>query len=545
VSEAEAVVTKRKRPAGIWLVPIVAFVLGIWMVVYNYMNEGPTIYIEVATAQGIEAGKTKVRALEVVIGLVEEVRLKDDLSGVVVTAKLDKEAAHLLREDSEFWMVVARIGTGGISGLGTILSGGYMQLTPGTGKTGRRRFVALEDPPVTPLGTPGLNVTLISDRTGSVSQGDAVVYKGYKVGRVEKTRFDPDTRKVNHDVFVNAPYDTLVNSATRFYNVSGVSVHTSPDGVKIDLASLETLVMGGVSFGVPEGVPDGGPVESGTQFRLYRNHESMSDDPYKHGLELVVAFRSSVRGLTPGAPVEYRGIRVGTVKRLMVKELVAAGLQTKGDPIPVLIRIEPGRYEIGDTADAVALMRREIEVAVKTGMRANLETGNLITGALFIGLDYYPDEAPMELADFAGYPMLPSVESGLDQLTKQVGEFLDKLNDMPLDQTVVSVNTAVVQLETTLATLNDVLVDVRAIAGSDGAQNLPADLQATLQQLTETLNAYSGSSPFYGRMEQTLNELNATLHNIQRLARRLEDKPNAIIFSGSPAEDPEPQVGSP
>ena len=545
MSETEAVVSSRKRPAAIWLVPIVAFVLGIWMVIYNYLNEGPTITIEFETAQGVVAGKTSIRALEVDVGVVEAVQLKDDLSGVIVTAKIEKSAENLLREDTEFWVVYARVGAGGISGLGTILSGGYIELSPGIGQADRRSFKGLENIPVTPLGTPGLAVTLVSGRAGSVSLGDPVIYRGYKVGKVEQTRFDPDAKKVYHDLFINAPYDTLVNTASRFFDVSGISLSTSADGVEVDMASVETLLVGGVSFDVPEGSLPGGPVEPGTQFTLHPNFESASSNPYRHGLEVVVGFKSSIRGLEPGAPVEYRGIRIGTVQRVMLREFVSTGLGASGAPIPVLIRLEPGRFNLGDTPEAVAELKGDMVLAVRNGFRGSLETGNLITGALYVGFDYYPDAAAAELSEYAGFPELPSIESGLAQLTTKVASFVDQLNSLPLNETVVSVNSAVGQLDGTLETLDELLAEVRTIVASDGAQNLPDDLQATLAQLTDALNGFSGGSPIYVRLEETLSELNATLHNVQRLTRRLQDKPNALIFSDSPPEDPEPEVGSP
>jgi paraquat-inducible protein B len=286
-------------------------------------------------------------------------------------------------------------------------------------------------------------------------------------------------------------------------------------------------------------------VEPGTEFTLHRNRESTSENPHIHGIDLVVAFKSSIRGLEPGAPVEYRGIRVGTVKRVMLSEYIRTGLQSSGEPIPVLIRMEPGRFKLGDTPEAVAQLKSAIELAVSNGFRGSLETGNLITGALYVGFDYYPDAEPVEVGEYEGHPEIPTIESGLAQLAKKVAGFLDQLNSLPLDETVGSVNAAVAQLDGTLKTLNDVLAEVRTIAASDGAQNLPGDLQATLAQLTETLNGFSSGSPIYGRLEETLSELNATLHNIQRLTHRLQEKPNAIIFSGSPAEDPEPEVGSP
>ena len=314
MTEAKAVVSERRRISAVWLVPIVALVLGLWMVIHTLRSQGPEITIAFSSGEGIEADSTKIKYRAVEVGLVKSVGLADDLESVVVTARIDKAAAPLLREDAQFWVVRPRIGPGGVSGLGTLLSGGYIQLASGTGKEGRRDFEGLDTPPVTPAGTPGLNLRLVGEHAGSVSIGDPILYEGFRVGRIETAKFDVASRRMQYGAFIQAPYDALVSSATRFWNSSGLSLSVTADGIQVKTASIEALLIGGVSFGLPEGSEPGSPVEAGETFELYPDYSSVNQRPYLHGLEYVVRFPQSVRGLRPGAPVEYRGIRMGVVE---------------------------------------------------------------------------------------------------------------------------------------------------------------------------------------------------------------------------------------
>ena len=336
MSEAQAVVTQRGRLSRIWLVPVVAALLGVWMVVYTWRNQGPEITVVFSTAEGIEAGTTKLKSRNVDVGLVESVELGEDLESVVVTAQMVRSATLLLRDDTQFWVVRARIGTGGISGLGTIVSGGYIELSPGTGEEGRRRFLGLDDPPITPTGTPGLNFMLVREQAGSVDTGNPILYRGFRVGRIESADFDVDSQQMQYSAFIEAPYDDLVTDTTRFWNMSGLSFSATADGIELTTGSLESLLLGGVAFGLPEGVDRGESAEDGAIFELYANRESIDERPYRHGVEYVVEFASSVRGLEPGAPVEYRGLPSGRVERILLEELASEGQEGGGSPIPVL-----------------------------------------------------------------------------------------------------------------------------------------------------------------------------------------------------------------
>jgi len=298
------------------------------------------------------------------------------------------------------------------------------------------------------------------------------------------------------------------------------------------------VLLGGVAFGSPPGVSAGGPVESGKEFKLYGSYDDILTNPYRHGLYYVVMFKQSLRGLTPGAPVEYRGIQIGRVERLLMKELAADGLKGGGASIPVLIYIEPGRFELPDTQESVDQFKRVVEKGVThDGMRATLETGNLLTGKQLISIDYFPDKGAAELEQFDQYAVIPTVETGVARLQEQVSAFLDKLNALPLEETVAAANNVLDNADKTLASINRLLE-------SDGTQALPEELAATLTELRDVLAGFSQDSKVQQGLGASVNTLSATLQNLEVLIRQLSIKPNSIIFPVSPESDPVPEAPS-
>jgi paraquat-inducible protein B len=331
--------------------------------------------------------------------------------------------------------------------------------------------------------------------------------------------------------FIEEPYDELVTSTTRFWNASGISLSATADGIQVQTASVEAILVGGVVFGLPEGVEPGGPVEAGETFRLYDNYASVNQRPYRHSVEYVILFPRSVRGLRPGAPVEYRGIRIGRVERVLLEEMAAKGFSGRGEAIPVLIRLEPGRLELPDSEESTARLAGAIEAGVGNGLRATLSTGNLLTGSLYVYFDRYPDEPPAEMGSYAGRPTIPTVASGFGGIQVRLSTLLDKLNALPLEDLLDGVDR--------------LLADVDAIVASEGLQSLPASLEATLAQLRDTLDSVSADSAMQERLMRTVTEFDRTLQSLRDLLETLKEKPNALIFSSEPGEDPRPPAGSP
>lgn len=536
MSEARIVDPKKRRFNPIWLLPVIAALLGIFLVVQSYLTEGPEVEITFSTAEGLEAGKTKIKARSVDVGLVETIVLAEDLEHVVVTARLDKSATRLLREDTQFWVVRARIGAGGVSGLGTLLSGGYIELGPGMGAQGRRKFQGLDNQPVTPVGTPGLRLTLNSDAGSSLNAGDPVLFRGYSVGRVESSELDLDTEHMHYKVFIQDEYKGLVTTGTRFWNASGVEMSAGAQGLEVHLASVATLIAGGVAFAVPVGFDAGKPVADGTEFDLYPNESSTLERIYHHSADFVVSFTQSLRGLNPNAPVEYRGIRVGSVEQVLVTDIVhrEGAISGTGAALPVLIRLEPGRFGLSDSAEGVEEMKKAIALSVGHGLRMSLGRGNLVTGSLYVAADFYPKEPPAEVGEAYGYPTIPAISGGFEHIEQQIGDILAKINGLPLDATVEDLNA-------TLREATEALAAIRKLATNKGTQQLPERLDGLLEQLSATVEGFSSQSKLYVDLERALQELNRTLRGVQGVTNALEDKPSSLIFSAPHDPDPEPR----
>jgi paraquat-inducible protein B len=535
----QAKVSQRKKISSIWFIPLLALVLGLYMVIHNWMTEGPEIKIAFKTASGLEQGKTKIKYRNVNMGVVDEVRLNDKFDGVIAKVKLDRQALPLLREDTRFWVVTARVGLDNISGLDTLLSGAYIQLAPGTGKKGQRKFTALEQPPLTPSDAPGLRLKLTSDKASSVRAGNTVLFKGYRVGRVESMKFNPAEKLVHYEVFIDAPYHELVNSSVHFWDVSGVSLSADATGFRVDTGSLETVLLGGVAFGVPEGLKAGNEVTSGTEFKLYSSYEETLKDPFRYRTNYVISFSQSIKGLQPGAPVEYRGIPIGKVEKILLKESlehsIEQGTEGEGDAIPILVSLEPGRLELPDKESSIENLHKAIRFGVGNGMRASLETGSLLTGAKYINIDYFEGVEPAEIGSFFEYPTIPAIATGLDQLEHKLTAILDKINALPLQETVQGANKAV-------ATLNETLDSLNTIMEKQSTQQLPEQLDETLQELRATLQGFSPDSDAYQSINSSLLRLNRTLGNMESLTRTLSEQPNAAILPSKARHDPIPEV---
>lgn len=543
MSERKPEITTGSRFNPIWVVPVVAVIAGLYMVIHTKLTEGPEITIQFNTAEGLEAGKTRLRYRDVDVGLVESVSLSESMDTVLVTAKMEKEAEDMLRQDTRFWVVRARVGAGAISGLGTLLSGAYIQLDPGAGARAKERsYVGLETPPLTPAEAPGVRLTLHSEHAGSLSAGDAILYNGYKVGRIEAVTFDVDKKILIYGAFIDAPYDELVTENTRFWNVSGVSVNASAAGLEVTTGSMETILLGGVAFGNLPGMPPGERAVSGATYKLNASYSDLEENPYQFKTFFVTKFAQSLRGLKPGAPVEYRGIQIGQVSRILIKELVSQRAAGSGQPIPVLLYIEPARFGAPDSVESLEALRKSFAEGLKVGMRTSLQTGNLLTGALYINIDYYPDEPAAVAEEFEGFPVLPSIPSGLGRLEQQIGSLLDKFNALPLESLVGNANTALATLNGTLASLTATMESLRGILDEDGTQALPGELNQTLAELRNTLSTISPDTAVGQSLSDSVFELNRTLRNIEELTRTLSTSPNSLVFPTANPADPIPEA---
>ncbi|MEO0367677.1 MAG: MlaD family protein, partial [Pseudomonadota bacterium] len=464
--------------------------------------------------------KTLVKYRSVEIGIVKEISFNESHEQIIVTLEIEREMERLLKPDTLFWVVKPRVGAGGISGIGTLLSGAYLELSAGIEDGLKTEFIGLESPPVTPQNAPGVHLTLTSIGGKPIEVGSPVVHRGFKVGKVESFEYDTQERVISYGVFIAAPYDSLVTDNTIFWNAGGLSVTANAEGIKVDMAGLESLLIGGVEFDVLENQPLGARAENGQQFALYDSRDGIEKNRVYKFYEYLVLVDDSVGGLYAGAPVEYQGIRIGTVEKPYLKlDAHLEGIENiQADPrIPVLVHIEPGRVFENPNADLQGFIS-EIEGGMLIGLAAAIESANLLTGSLKVTLKYGSDPIS-EIERYGPYKVIPTRRAGVAAITDQVQNLLAILNSLPLDQTVDQANTAIGTANSTLATL-----------------------EGTLKEFEKTLQGIQPSSAAYESLNASVEELRIMLKNLQPVIQDISNRPNSVIFGKPVIADEEPQV---
>ncbi|HHX35418.1 MAG TPA: intermembrane transport protein PqiB [Gammaproteobacteria bacterium] len=527
----------------IWIVPIVALLIGAWMLYDSISRLGPTITLTVETAEGIEAGKTLIKTRNVEVGKIEKVSLSEDLKSAVLIARMSPQAEAMLNKDTLFWVEKPRIGLEGVSGLGTVLSGAYIQLLPGSSTVQQDEFTILEQPPITPTDAPGLRINLTSQIGSSVRIGDPVSYQGFTVGRVEDSRFDPEQREMHHRLYIKSPYEMLVTTNTRFWAASGLNISLDSQGFSVNMGSLESLVSGGITFGVPNNSPAGKKAKEDAEYVLFNDEKSAQEGQFDDYLDYVLLVDDTVRGLSNNAPVEYRGLRIGTV--ISVPWNFSAPQPDSGNrfAIPILIRIEPQRLESDASQDTdLAAWAKRFDRLVGYGMRATLKSGNLLTGALFVDLNFYKDAEPFKPASFAEVPVFPTISAGFAQIEQKVSNLLDKLNNLKIEPVVASLDKTLVSTQQTMEKVNSIAASVDQLLADPAIGQMPNNVDAAMRQLRDTLHGFSPDSQGYNELTQTLSRLEKLMQEMQPVIRTLSDQPNALIFNKQLSEDPQPRA---
>jgi len=526
---------RRTRLSAVWLIPLAAALIGLWLVFSYLSSQGPVITLTLADAEGINAGKTPVKTRNVQVGLVESVRLSDDMSHTLLTVQMQSDTDRMLARDTRFWVVKPRISREGVSGLNTVLSGSYIELMPGESSKKGKRFQVQDSPPPETTGA-GLFLKLVSAAGTNVDVGDPVNFRSLKVGRVVETRFNAADKRFHHRIFIQKPYDVLVSDSSRFWQVNGLGFQLDARGFQAQIHSLEALIGGGITFAVPDGnMRAGDPVEDEREFTLHNDEESARRALYTDTLDYVLLVERSVRGLKSGAPVEYRGIRVGTV------EQVAWGFGQSGPatissaPIPVLIRLEPQRITHQNHEDT-AQWRQEIDRMIGDGLRASLKPGNLLTGSLFVDLDFHPESPANSGGErYADLAVFPTVNSGgISKIEDQIQQLLDTLNDLPMESIAGNLNR-------NLDNLADATRRLDTLLANPALNALPERLTGTLGALEGTLQGWQSGGEGYQQLQGTLQKLDRLLNEAEPLLDTLNRQPNALIFQRQPAPDPQPR----
>ncbi|MCM8611942.1 MlaD family protein [Accumulibacter sp.] len=537
---AQVTARKRGRLSAVWIIPIIAALLGGWIAVQKLLAEGPTVEIGFSSAEGLEAGKTTVKYNGVDVGRIESLKVSPDRQRILASVQMAPEARDWLVDGTAFWVVRARIAGGSVSGLGTLLSGSYIGMQIGTGSERQRSFTALEVPPVVASNAQGRYFKLQASSLGSLDFGTPIYFRRLQVGQVASYALDEDGRGLTIRVFVNAPYDRYVKAETRFWQASGLDFSLNADGLDVRTQSLTSILVGGLAFDTPAENADNDPAPADTAFELFDDQETAMKAPERGSLRYVLYFDESVRGLAAGAPMTFLGMPIGEVVsvRLEVdrqkkdvavraRVLVAAYPQRFLD-----ILADPQVVTGGRTAITQQMRQQLMDGLVARGLRAQLQPGSLLTGQLYVALSYVPQATKAKIDWRSDPPVFPSVKGSFTDIETRVTSILAKIEGLPFEAIGKD-------LQQSLATLAKTLQDFDALVRRwDG--ELSPELAKTLAEARRTLAAaersFDGAGKLLAPDSQTMTELQATVVELRRaaqsirvLADYLERHPEALV----------------
>jgi paraquat-inducible protein B len=542
--DSTAEVRRSKLVVLVWLVPIVAFLVVVWVGFQTFASHGPTVTITFASADGLEAGHTKIRHKDVDVGTVKRVTLTPDMSHVEVTVELERQVEDHVSSNTRFWIVRPRVSAAGISGLSTLVSGAYIEMDPGKPGAPTDHFAGLEEPPVVDdEDVPGTRFTLHADDLGSIGQDSPIYFRGINVGEVLGYQLGKGAKQADIYIYVHAPYDKLVRPKSHFWNVSGVSISAGAGGIRASTRSLEALLAGGLGFDTSDAAMWDAASPRDAEFHLYNSEDEADQQPTGPSVSYVANFPGSVHGLAEGASVEVMGMRIGFVTDVHLEYDEDAGTIRA----PVTFEIDPTQLPIAKDQPKPTLdqINQVMDRLVQKGLRARLGSANLLTGSRLVELELVPDAKPASI-DYSGpTPQVPTVASGdLDALSASANSFMDKLANLPIAEIGAGLHNIIAHVDqaTTGPELGRAVKSLdRSLANLDQiTQKTNQQIGPTLESLHRTADAadqtLEAAQKLMGAGGDRSRDLPAMIHeltdasrSIRSLADYLDQHPEALV----------------
>lgn len=557
IPDAVALPRRRRNLQLVWLVPALAALIALVLGVRALLDSGPTITLRFPSADGLEPGKTRIRYKSVDIGTVRAVRLSADHKAVVVTAEMAPGAQSMLVQDTRFWIVRPRFAGGELTGLSTLVSGAYIGADVGKSGLSQRDFVGLDAPPSLTTDEPGREFVLRSADLGSIDIGSPVYYRRIEVGKVTSIVLDADGRGVELRVFVRSPYENLVTANTRFWHASGVDLQFDGTGLKLHTQSLVSVLLGGIAFAAPATAPAAVPAVPNQPFTLFADEGRAMKRGDAEVLALRANFSESMRGLAPGAPVDFRGVVVGEVTSVEIRFDARTGEMRA--PVEMVLYRDLIRASVGgsdaDAGSDEALVRR----AIQRGLRAQLRIGNLITGQRHVALDFARGKPVPKAIAAAGEGSaleIPTQPGGLKDLQATLTQIAKTIERVPFDELARDLRNTLKSTNALLGRLGelplaDVTAELRGTLGTlDAAlrraegtlrqfdERLAPELGAAIAETRTTMKSanalLAGDAPAQQDLRNTLRELGRAAQSLRELAELLQRRPEALLRGKPP-----------
>ncbi|MGW8194560.1 MAG: PqiB family protein [Desulforhopalus sp.] len=534
-SAASPVIRERRSISIVWLIPVVAILIGGYLAYTAVTEKGPVITISFLSAEGLESGKTKVKFKDVEVGVVETIEIGENLSQVLLKVQMKKGTEEYLTENTQFWVVRARITSSQVSGLGTLLGGAYIGIEPSTQGKSQAHFKGLEIPPLVTREMKGRRFVLNASRLGSLNPGSPIYFRQIHVGQVTGYRLEDDGTDVEVNVFINSPYDRFVRRDTRFWLASGLDLKLTAAGLTVDTESVVSLLIGGIAFNSLANDAESPVAEENSRFTLYDSFLEARDARYTSKNDFYVEFSESVRGLSVGAPLEFRGFQIGTVVDMELqtdfKELEFSTM--------VRVSVEKERLPLQDDTGEDNIER--FTRMANNGLRAQLKPGNLLTGQLFVDIEFHDGLPPPEIKHYKNLPVLPSLVSPSREIMQQLSQVMKKVDNLPLEEigrdlqkSIAAVDRLVngPDLKNGLVALERILTELKATTQAINGDTVPR-INSTVSELETLLKNMDRwverESPLYGELLRMMEEFSDAARAVNDLAEMLERQPEALL----------------
>lgn len=531
---SQPIVKKNRFISPVWIVPIVALLLGIWLAVQAHLEKGTQIEITLSKGSDIVAGQTLIKLKDVEVGRVQKVVLSPDLKSVTITANISRDVSQHLSAHTRFWVVTPKISASGVSNLGTLISGVYLLMDPGEKGKFTTEFVGLDEQPIMESDEPGTSYVVESKTLGSLDVGSPIYFRQIRVGEVTGYKLAENDEHVDINIFIRAPHDRMIQSRTRFWNVSGFGVSMNADGLKAKMASIASLVNGGIEFDNAANFVSDKRAAAGERFYLHPDQESVLEGRFNIKYFYLMKFSGSVRGLTVGAPVEFRGIKVGEVI-----DVILDNADNKPGSLHVYIAMEPQRFNPEESPSKEEVDKR-MDDLVTQGLRGQMNSASLITGSKYIDLVFIENPQSGEFIKNDKYSEIPTVVNTSDQLVSQVSNILGQVNEIPfatigkdLSQSMASLNHILSTLDQqgTAKKVDGAVANLEKTLGS--ANMALSEISRTMQSLDQTL---APDSELKYELTQMLKSVSDAASSVQLFVDELNRHPNALI-SGAKKDD--------
>ncbi len=534
--------TKFNFITSIWIVPFIALIIAGWLAYQYFSDRGPEIKIIFPKNEGLIAGQSVIKFRNVPVGKITKIYAEEDTDGVTVVVRMNSDRSKsYLTENARFWIVKPEVGLSGVSGLDTLISGTYINVfSKSGGKQFKEKFIGLNQPYRDSME--GEYFHLVSVNGDNVSVGMPIYYKNIKVGQVEHIYLGLDEKSIDTIIFVDKQYASLVHEDSKFWIKSMVNIDFTKGNLDVNIAPINFMLQGGIVFSSPG--KDRNEMTAHSQIFLIHKSQIIAESKtigsslktLNHFMLLTDVSTANLRVLSP---VRFYGFDIGWVDNIKLSYSKKSHKMLANIVIVIDTSVFEDAHDDSNTTGVKNLYQ-----AVEEGMRAQMKALDPISGMLYVDLTFDHNEGNGSITEGNAYARIPMVQDESPGVMAGLTKILDKINKLPLDKLVNSLDKVINETSEPIANANEMLIELKksakhlnALTSKKSFEKMPDEIDKAIKELTRTIkstrkvvDAYGNDSMLNKQLSYTLEILTKTSKEMEVFLRMLNRKPNSLIF---------------